>query len=204
MRDAIIYNKVRDFEQCGSSKKLSPNIMQLLKFINTKQQFSINDECFVQIRAESQPRLVHAIKTALKIGMIKPNKAEAMIPRWFEELNSVSYWQKQLRGSMFKNSDCKSGTTTRKTYLHMVWHFNSWLCKKDFELKKTVFVDTETFKQKLTSVRFSSIEELLLLLSEPFSPRMEIVKIIKMYLLDEIHNTKSRSYMIIIFSAIKS
>lgn len=204
MRSAVIYDKISTFEKCKSKCRITKNIMELLKFIDTKQQFSITDKSFVQLRAKSSSRLDHAIQTAVKIGMIKPKKVEPLISKWFEELNSISYWQKQLRGNMFKNLDSKSGTTTRKTYLQMVWHFNQWLIEKEFQLKKTVFIGQGTFKQETKLTKFKNIEELLLLLSEPFSPRIEIIKIIKNYLLDEIHVKKSKSYMIVISSAIKS
>ncbi|MBA4719404.1 MAG: hypothetical protein HRO68_10035 [Nitrosopumilus sp.] len=199
----MIYDKITNFDKC-ESKRLNQDTIELLKFIDTKQQFSVTDESFVQIRAKSSSMLDHAVQTAVKIGMIKPKKVKPNIPKWFEELNSISYWQKQLRGSMFKNSDSKRGTTTRITYLQMVWHFNKWLSQNEFQLKKTVFIGKETFKQEIKTVRFKNIEEMLLLLSEPFSPRVEIIKIIKQYLLDEMHVTKSKSYMIVISSAIKS
>ncbi len=204
MRNAVIYDKISSFNKCKSHRHLTQDTIKLLKFIDTKQQFSVTDKSFLQIRVKSQSKLDHAVQTAVKIGMIKPKNAEPTIPKLFEELNSISYWQKQLRGSMFKNLDSKSGTTTRKTYLQMVWHFNKWLLQNEFQLKKTIFIDSETFKQEIKSTKFKNIEELLLLLSEPFPPRVEIIKIIKSYLLDEMHVTKSKSYMIVISSAIKS
>ena len=204
MRSAVIYDKISTFEKCKSKCRITKTISELLKFIDTKQQFTVTDESFVQIRGKSPSKLDHAIQTAVKIGMIKPKKVEPVIPKWFKELNSISYWQRQLRGNMFKNLDSKSGTTTRKTYLQMVWHFNQWLIEKEFQLKKTVFIGQETFKQETKLTKFKNIEELLLLLSEPFSPRIDIIKIIKNYLLDEIHVKKSKSYMIVIASAIKS
>jgi len=189
---------------CKSERKLGSDTIALLQLINTKDKFSVTDDFIQTVRTKNENKINRVIQLAIKMGMVKPLKIEPTITKEFQKLPSISYWQKQLRGSMFKNSDSKGSTTTKRTYLQMVWHFNKWLCGKEFKLKMNVIVGKDTFRQETKTIKFDSIDDLLQLLSEPFAPRVEIIKIIKTYLLDDIHLTKSKSYMIVISSAIKS
>jgi len=71
--------------------------------------------------------LVNILSIAKSMGLVKTTH-KSSIPGHFETLETVVYWQSQLRGSRFKHSEGKS--STRKQYLYHLWVFNKWLVGK--------------------------------------------------------------------------
>jgi len=138
---------------------------------------------------------------AKKAGLIMIIQERDM-PGWFESLETVKYWQRQLRGSRLKHKKGKSGTN--KQYLYHLWVFNKWLCKKEFQIDTIMQLSNNTFTQKKTSKTFSNVEVLLKELEYPLAVQKNVIKIIKHYLLDDIHKNKKASSVKIIRNAIKS
>ena len=138
---------------------------------------------------------------AKKAGLIKTVQERDM-PEWFESLETVKYWQRQLRGSRLKHEKGKS--STNKQYLYHLWVFNKWLSKNEFQIDTIKQLSNNTFTQKKTSKKFDNVEELLKELEHPLAVQKNVVKIIKYYLLDDIHKNKKASSVKIIRNAIKS
>ena len=84
-----------------------------------------------------------------------------------------------------------------------MWHFNSWLSKRSFTIN-SIQTQGESFTQRTQKQEFANVQELTSLLDQPFADQKNITRIIKQYLLDEMHSKKTASYMILIKSAIVS
>lgn len=112
------------------------------------------------------------------------NKA---VPEWFKKLDTVSFWQSQLRGSKFKNPTRVNTNTTKIQYLHQLWQFNKWISEKIFTVNTFQASNENSFVQKTEKREFKNIEELLRILEQPFVDQKNVTRIIKQYLLDEIH-----------------
>lgn len=145
---------------------------------------------------------------ALKIG-VKCDfiiKKLIKLERTISDLETVQYWQSQLRGSKYKNlkSETFENNSTKGRYLWHLDKFNQWLVPKEFQIKKTVTIGDNTFKVISQKHSFVNIEELLKLFDESPSSIKDIKKIIRQYLIDPIHGKSSASYMNIKFSAIAS
>ena len=138
---------------------------------------------------------------AKKAGLIKTVQERDM-PKWFESLETVKYWQRQLRGSRLKHEKGKSGTN--KQYLYHLWVFNKWLSKNEFQIDTIKQLSNNAFTQEKTSKKFDNVEELLKELEHPLAVQKNVIKIIKYYLLDDIHKNKKASSVKIIRNAIKS
>ena len=115
-----------------------------------------------------------------------------------KKLDTVVFWQSQLRGSRFKNSTRENTNTTKTQYLHQVWKFNKWLAQKTFTINTFQVDNGNSFTQKTESRKFRNVEELLRILEQPFADQKNVTRIIKQYLLDELHTQKKASYMLII------
>lgn len=149
----------------------------------------------------SHPASSGAISAALSGGMIEARRPESSVPASFESVESVEYWQKQLRGPGQRRGGRRG--TTRRLYLICLLNFNTWLEGREFPMT-LAFQPSADGPPRRRNMRFSGVDDLLRFLSDPYSPRSEVVRIIKKYLLDDMHSAKSASYMGIIKSAIVS
>lgn len=147
--------------------------------------------------------ITSAIRTAKKSKMIQ-RIDDNSIPEWFKVLDTVSFWQAQLRGSKFKNTK-KNTNTTKTQYMYQLWKFNKWLTeyiisnnktkeKRAFTLT-TLQATGDSFIQKVDKKSFENVEELLHILDQPFADQKNVTRIIKQYLLDPTHSKKKASYM---------
>ena len=144
--------------------------------------------------------VIHYLSIGKKAGILqKINKPG--IPLWFIELETISYWQSQLRGSKFKNMTEKS--TTKSLYLFHLWGFNKWLTGRLLSITQYEKTSNDTFVQKNIQRELKNVEDLLNTVSS-FESAKKTVKIVKQYLLDEKHNHKKASYIHIMKSAILS
>ena len=143
------------------------------------------------------------LKIAVNEGVLTKESGENQVPQWFKILESISYWQKQLRSSKYHNLK-KETMTTQKIYLNHLWNFNIWLSKNSFSIRKTIAVKNNLFKSTNEKTTFSNVEEILKILENPFSNQSDVIKIIKKYLFDPIHDGKKPSGMSVVFSSIVS
>ncbi len=148
--------------------------------------------------------LTMSLNLGTKIGVLK-KRDESAVPDWFKELESVKYWQDQLRGDKRKNLKVGSTGTTKSLYLGRLWNFNRWLSKQTMKIKITKQVSEDTFKQIQEFRTFENVEGLTSLLTQTIPNRIDVVKIIKKYLLDEEeHQGNACNYMNVIKAAILS
>lgn len=147
-----------------------------------------------------------ALTLAVSLGILKKESMNLSSTPAFKQLETIQYWQNQLRSSKYKNMKNKTHElhSTKSTYLYHLWNFNTWLIGKKFKIRKTVNLSEDTFKSVENIVSFNNVEDLIILLDTPFRNTIDIVKIIKRYLLDPIHNGKQPKYVNLIFAAIVS
>ncbi len=203
----IVVSKI-DKNVVGISKKLRPILSELEvgDTVTVKSLFSKHKD----ILGFKNDRYVinditHALKVACESKKIQRTN-NATIPQWFKSLDTVSFWTSQLRGSKFKNQNkiSTSINSTQLQYLHHLWKFNRWISEKAFAINMLQTTSDNTFVQKTEQKKFENVESLLKLLEQPFADQKNVTRIIKQYLLDEMHSHKKATYMNLIKSAIVS
>lgn len=149
-----------------------------------------------------QTDISRAIKNAREEGLLQRHD-DLQIPEWFTQLQTVSYWQSQLRGNKQKNN-LNTVNSTKHQYLYHLWNFNKWLSNNTFSMNLMFSVGENRFEQKTETRQFKNIEELFELGEQPFAVQKNTIRIIKQYLLDGIHKHKKASYLDIIKYSIAS
>ncbi len=111
----------------------------------------------------------------------------------FTQLESVSYFLSQLRRSRLKNMpvDKNNFSGTQRRYCYNLLAFNNWLIGKKFEINQTRWIDQDTYKKTKTMITFTGIEHLLELCKESQNSDSDYIKIVKRFLLDDIHKNKA-------------
>jgi len=115
---------------------------------------------------------------------------------------SVGYFSRQLKKTQYKNLKKTGGT--RQVYLSMIRQFHFWLQGKQFTYKKTVQTGGTSFEVQEHTEILQSIDHFLKLYQNSFNSEIHFVKMIKSYLLDEIHDGKQANVMKGTCSIIKS
>ena len=106
---------------------------------------------------------------------------------------SVGYFSRQLKKTQYKNLKKTGGT--RQVYLSMIRQFHFWLQGKQFTYKKTVQTGGTSFEVQEHTEILQSIDHFLKLYQNSFNSEIHFVKMIKSYLLDEIHDGKQANVM---------
>ena len=200
------YKMISNIDNQNISKKLRPILLELKigEVITTKSFFYKHKLTLGFKNDESAKNCIsNAFKIAYELNMIERINNKA-VPEWFKKLDTVSFWQSQLRGSKFKNPSRVNTNTTKIQYLHQLWQFNKWISEKIFTVNTLQASNENSFVQKTEKREFKNIEKLLRILEQPFVDQKNVTRIIKQYLLDEIHVHKKASYMLIIKSALVS
>ena len=83
-------------------------------------------------------------------------------------------------------------------------YFNNWLHGKSFEFNITKQIDVDTFKKERTRVVLEGVEHFLNLFQASLNSDSDFVRIIKLYLMDDINKKCSAKYMLGKYSAIKA
>ena len=147
--------------------------------------------------------IAYAIRAAHDAGLLQRVDCN-FVPEWFRSLQTVSYWQSQLRTSRLKNISANSSTSTRDTYLRHLWRFERWLESGEFETSTLEPEPDNRFVRKRQTRKFKNVEELLGMLDQPYSDPRDTVRIVKQYLMDDSHSDKKASYVNLIKCAIAS
>ena len=200
------YKVISNIDDQNISKKLRPIFLELKigEVITTKSFFNKHKLTLGFKNDESAKNCISsAFKIAYELDMIERINNKA-VPEWFKKLDTVSFWQSQLRGSKFKNPSSVNTNTTKTQYLRQLWQFNKWMLEKTFTVNTLQTSNENSFVQKTEKREFKNIEELLRILEQPFADQKNVTRIIKQYLLDQIHEHKKASYMLIIKNAIAS
>ena len=200
------YKVISKIDNENISKKLRPILLELNvgELISTKSLFNKHKD---MLGFQNDESAKVSISIALRIAY-ESNRIERVnsntVPEWFKKLDSVSFWTSQLRGSKFKNHNKANMSTTKTQYLNQLWHFNKWLSEKTFTINTLQANSENSFVQKTEKKIFDNVEFLLKVLEQPFVDQKNITKIIKQYLLDEMHAHKKAVFMNVIKSAIVS
>ena len=147
-----------------------------------------------------------SIQIAKKLGIISLVNENPITYADFQNLDSVQYFVSQLRGSKMKNLESNSikDNTTKRHYVQQVYHFNNWLHGKEFEFSTIRQMDIDTFKKIKERIKLDGIEHFLQLYQSSQNTESEYIKIVKLYLMDQIHSKCSAKYMSVKHSAITS
>lgn len=144
---------------------------------------------------EATLAVVHkAISIGKRIGMLKevPNDSVPILYNDFCNLETISYFRSQLRGSNRKNT--KSGTNgTKDTYTRHLHYFNNWIFGKPLEYTKEVQLGNDSYKKEKKKITLKGVEHLLKIYSESHYDKKPFVKLIKSYFLDPDVMSKSKS-----------
>lgn len=149
----------------------------------------------------------HVMNTGKQIGIIKEINDTVIPFSDFCNLDTVSYMRRQLKETKFKNPKAKtrhSGGGTRRSYSLHIWHFNNWLCGKTITTQTITPLGNNTQKITTAKIKINTIEDLLRIYQTSVTKGPEFLRIIKEYLMNDLHKNKSEGYMRIITSAIKS
>ena len=149
----------------------------------------------------------HVMNIGKQIGIIKEIDTTPISFTEFCNLETISYMRRQLKETKFKNKIAKtkhSGGGTRRSYSLHLWHFHNWLCGKTITTQTITPLGENIQKVTSTQITINSVEDLLKLYQKSITKGPEFLRIIKEYLMDEIHKNKSEGYMKIIISSIKS
>ncbi len=99
------YKVISNIDDQNISKKLRPIFLELKigEVITTKSFFNKHKLTLGFKNDESAKNCISsAFKIAYELDMIERINNKA-VPEWFKKLDTVSFWQSQLRGSKFKN-----------------------------------------------------------------------------------------------------
>jgi len=105
-----------------------------------------------------------SLKIGRELGLLKVVDTKHPISYVdFYNLETVSYFAKQLRGSKLQNlRDSNSWKhSTRGNYLYRLWTFNNWLHGKAFEFSKIHYIDNDTFRKERTATKLEGVEHFL-------------------------------------------
>ena len=145
-----------------------------------------------------------ALSIAQKRGIIK----KTMSPKrtHINCLQSVQYWERQLRGSRYRNASASynSSNTTRSMYVRRLASFDRWLTARSFTIKQNVRVGNHTLEERILETRFENVEQLLTMFDDSAISKKDVTRIIRTYLIDPMHRDVGPSSMSTTFSAIMS
>lgn len=101
-------------------------------------------------------------------------------------------------------SNSMKDNTTKRHYVQQIYHFNNWLHGKSFEFSTTKQIDIDVFKKTKERITLDGIEQLLNIYQNSMNTESEFIKVVKLYLMDQIHSKCSAKYMSVKHSAITS
>jgi len=106
------------------------------------------------------------LKIAKGLGIIVEVDDKPISFDGFCNLESVSYFADQLRGSKNQNiKETRKIVSTKKDYLYRVWEFNNWLHGKSFNFKTVKHLTETTFEQNTESIYTLNLTILILISS---------------------------------------
>lgn len=149
----------------------------------------------------------HVMKIGKQIGLIGEVQTAPISFSDFCKLDTVSYMRRQLKETRFKNKMATTkhgGGGTKRSYSLHLWHFSNWLKGKTITTQTVTPLSKDTQKITTTQNTLDSIEDLIKLYQDSITKGPEFIRIIKEYLMDDIHKNKSQGYMKNIISAIKA
>ena len=196
--------------------KDSPNVLKCVELLKKGDIVSINEFAkqhadVLKNRSSEHKATLYTVRKgfdfARKNGIVSEFDERPISYDDFTNLESVQYFISQLRGNKLKNLESKGilgDNGTKKQYVQATYQFNNWLHGKSFEFSVTRQIDIDTFKKTKQQVTLEGLEHLLKLYQNSFNVDSEFIKIVKLYLMDQIHSKCSAKYMSVKHSAIIS
>lgn len=124
------------------------------------------------------------------------------LDEFVSKYETIQYFAKQLKKTQYVNIKRDGGT--QLNYISTIRMFHRYLKGRKFTYKKTIQTGISSFDIKEDSVMLHGADHFLKLYQESFHSEVYFVKMIKNYLLDDMHEGKKPSYMKSICSIIKS
>ncbi len=123
----------------------------------------------------------------------------------FCDLETVSYFSQQLRDCKFKHKQVSSkAQSTKQLYLYKLWNFNNWLVGRKFKFRRQIRTGIDTLKEVDELIELHNVEEFLKLYQEPHTSNTEFVRIIKSFLMDDMHQDKKASTVDLFYCSIRA
>ena len=210
------FEVLENFDPKKHSKiNAAPSILKCLKLfkkgdIISPKKFAESNSQYLNKRSTKLNATLYtvdrSIKIAKELGLITIFDERPISYADFCNLDSVQYFLNQLRGSKLKNlkSDGMKENTTKRSYVQQIYRFNNWLHGKSFEFSTTKQIEIDVFKKTKEKSTLDGIEHLLQLFQNSFNTDSEYIKVVKMYLMDQMHEKCSAKYMSVKHSAITS
>lgn len=149
----------------------------------------------------------HVMRDGKKIGIIKEIDFHVMEYEDFCKLDTVAYMRRQLNEPKIKNEQSvtkHSAGGTRENYSRVNWNFNDFLHGKVLSIKKVVPVGENLQRVDTVNITLDTIEDLLQIHQETQGKSIDVIKMIKQYLMDSMHEHKSKVTMESIVYGIKA
>lgn len=149
----------------------------------------------------------HMMRDGKAIGIIEELKKDPISFENFCSLDTVSYMRRQLAETKYKHKEAKvkhSGGGTKRNYSLHLWNFNTWLNGKEMTVQKTYQLKDNLQKIESVKVRLDSVEDFLEAYQSSNTKTSAFEKMIKLYLMDDMHKNKSIGNMQNILTAIKA
>ena len=170
-------------------------IITPVKLINDNVNYLATFASKNKHRASSQT-VFSTLKIARGLGIIRAVDNKPIPFDDFCNLECVSYFADQLRGSKNKNlKENRKLVSTKKDYLYRCWEFNNWLHGKTFDFKIVRHLSESTFETKIEKITLDGLEHLLNLYNKSFNTDSDYVRVIKRFLNDAVHQKCSVGYM---------
>lgn len=134
-------------------------------------------------------------------GYVKKTEVTSL-DEFVAKYETVQYFAKQLKKTQYVNLKREGGT--QLNYISIIRMFHRYLEGRKFTYKKTIQTGISSFDIKEDTVVLHGADHFLRLYQESFHSEVYFIKMIKNYLLDDIHEGKKPSYMKSLCSVIKS
>jgi len=146
------------------------------------------------------------VSIAKKIGLIEQIESKDISFKDFCNLETVLHFKRQLRKSHFKHLDSAKTKTsgTQNAYLYSTHHFHNWLVGREFKCTVSTPISQFNFEIKPQTIKLQGIEHLLELYETRPQNDPDFVRLIKKYLMSDIHKDKKAGTIDGIHSAIVS
>ncbi len=125
----------------------------------------------------------------------------------FCNLETVVYFKDQLKTSKRLNVEEKfvcGFSPTQRLYLYQLHQFNTWICGKKFTFKRMIQTGTDIFKREDQTIKLANVEQFLKLYQQSTNSASDYIKVVKKFLLDDIHKGKKAKTIRILYFCIRA
>lgn len=141
-----------------------------------------------------------------QLGLITKVESEHISFEDFLKFDTVSHLKNQLRKNRYKHKEVSRSeySGTQQGYLYTLWRFHKWLVDREFSCTLIIPTGQFTFEKKPQTVKLEGLEHFFRLYETRPQNDPDFVRVIKKYLMDDIHEGKKWSTIDAYHSAILS